>query len=174
MRRTVFQIFTTLILVIGGGAQAQIPTEATDITAEDVRKFIASLPRNESTDRPIRVVDLGGYRVGIYGVLRPAGTPDNSSLHETRVAEIYYILDGSGTLVTGGKLKEPVRSRKSATSAMINVNSDNGIEGGVSRKVSKGDMIIIPARVAHWWAAREGDLTYLIIRPDPDNELTLK
>lgn len=163
-----------VMTLVATTVQAQTPLGATDITAAEVRQFIAQLPRDEATDRPIRVVDLGGYRLGVYGVFRPASAPDNSSLHETKVAEIYYILEGSGTLVTGGTLREPVRRRKSATSAMINVNSDNGIEGGVNRKVSKGDMVIIPARVAHWWSAREGDMTYLIIRPDPDNELTLK
>ncbi len=155
-------------------AQAQAPLGATDITAAEVRQFIAQLPRDEATDRPIRVVDLGGYRLGVFGVFRPASAPDNASLHQTKVAEIYYILEGSGTLVTGGKLRDPIRSRKSAVSAMINVNSENGIEGGATRQVGKGDMVIIPARVAHWWSAREGDMTYLIIRPDPDNELTLK
>jgi quercetin dioxygenase-like cupin family protein len=48
------------------------------------------------------------------------------------------------------------------------------IEGGTSRPVSKGDIIVIPGRVPHWWSHREGELTYLIIRPDPDGSLKLK
>ena len=48
------------------------------------------------------------------------------------------------------------------------------IEGGVSRHVSKGDVIIIPGRTPHWFSSQDGDLRYLIFRPDPESTLPLK
>jgi len=35
-------------------------------------------------------------------------------------------------------------------------------------------MIIIPGRTPHWWSSLDGDLNYMIIRPDPDARLKLK
>jgi len=89
------------------------------------------------------------------------------------MTEIYYLLEGGGTLVTGGTLREPTARQKSNNSSMLNVTSA-GIEGGVSRHVSKGDIVIIPAGVPHWWSSLDTDLTYLIIRPDPQSEQPLK
>jgi len=48
------------------------------------------------------------------------------------------------------------------------------IDGGVSRRVAKGDLVIIPGRAPHWWSNLEGDISYLIIRPDPEGKQTLK
>jgi quercetin dioxygenase-like cupin family protein len=49
-----------------------------------------------------------------------------------------------------------------------------GIEGGVSRRLSKGDVVIIPGGVPHGWASVEGDITYLIVRSDPSKKIPLK
>ena len=125
------------------------------------------MPKGEGGDLPIRVVDAGGYRIGVYGVFRPAAVADSASLHETKVTEIYYILDGGGTLVTGGKLREPVARQKSAMTSSENVRSTSGIDGGVARRVGKGDIVIIPGGVAHWWSKRDGDVTYLIHSSGP-------
>ena len=48
------------------------------------------------------------------------------------------------------------------------------IEGGVTRHVTKGDLIIIPGRTPHWWSSLDGDLNYMIIRPDPEGRIKLK
>ncbi len=50
----------------------------------------------------------------------------------------------------------------------------DGIEGGVSRRLAKGDVVIIPGGVPHGWASLEADITYLIVRSDPDKKLPLK
>jgi len=51
-------------------------------------------------------------------------------------AELLYVIDGSGTLVTGGRL---------AADKMR-------IEGGQPQKVSKGDFILIPENTLHWFS----------------------
>jgi mannose-6-phosphate isomerase-like protein (cupin superfamily) len=167
-------LVTAIVAIAVMPAQAQLPAGAMNITAAEVQQFLAQMPRSSGGDLPIRVVDAGGYRIGVYGVFRPAAVADGASLHETKVAEIYYILEGGGTLVTGGKLREPIVRRKSAMTATDNLSSTSGIDGGIARRLGKGDIVIIPGGVAHWWSQRDGDVTYLIFRPDPDNVLKLK
>lgn len=161
------------LLLSASAARAQAPTVATDITAAQVQAFIKDAPRDRNSDRPMRVVDAGGYRVGIFGVFRPKGTPPNATVHQTNVSEVYYVLDGAGMLVTGGTLKKPATPRQSTLGNWTDVASD-GIEGGTSRRIAKGDVVIIPGGVPHGWASTEGDVTYLIVRPDPDKKLSLK
>jgi len=142
---------------------------ATDVTAADLQTFIMQLPRDVISDRPIRVVDVGGYRVGVFGVFRPKSVKQDAVLHEVKTTEIYYMLDGAGTLVTGGTLVDERRESSTATTVR-----GSRIEGGVSRRVTKGDVVIIPGRVPHWWSTLEGDISYLIFRPDPENRLQLR
>jgi len=162
-----------LLLLIASSARAQAPMAATDITAAQVQAFIKDAPKDRNSDRPMRVVDTGGYRVGIFGVFRPKSAPPNATVHQTKVSEVYYMLEGAGTLVTGGTLKKPATPRQSTLGNWTDVAS-TGIEGGVSRRIAKGDIVIIPGGVPHGWASTESDITYLIVRPDPDNKLEVK
>ncbi len=78
-----------------------IPPVATDVTAEEIAKFIDSLPKDRVSDRPIKNVEVtGDYRVGVYGVFRPKEFPGGSNLHQVNTTEIYYMLSGYATLVT--------------------------------------------------------------------------
>ena len=158
------------VMATTGTATAQEPLPATDVTAAQMQAFLKALPRNEINDLPVRVVDVGGYKVGVFGVFRPKTDPGDAIAHETRTSEVYYILEGGGTLVTGGKIvnPKPVPANRSAGPR------GEKIEGGVTRHVSKGDMIIIPGRTPHWWSSLDGDIQYLIFRPDPDSKLTMR
>jgi hypothetical protein len=145
------------------------PLPATDVKGAEIAAFIGALPKDAVSDRPIRVVDVGGYRVGVYGVFRPRNLPGDAILHETTTSEVYYMLKGTGTLVTGGKI--------AGTNTKIGPASPTRgerIEGGVTRKVVPGDLVIIPGRTPHWWQELESDIEYMIIRPDPQSRLTLK
>jgi hypothetical protein len=173
MRRLLFGLILTLASALPAAAQLKgdPPTlPATDVTAKDIQAFLKALPANEISDLPIRAVDVGGYKLGVYGVRRPKNMPGDAIAHLTRTTEVYYILDGAGVLVTGGVIadtKAPPDGR--------NAGPRGGkIEGGVSRRVSAGDMIIIPGRTPHWWSSLESDIHYLIVRPDPDGRIRLK
>ncbi len=158
-----------LIAIMSAPLTAQDAPRATDVTSADIQAFINALPRDRVSDRPIRVVDVtGDYRVGVYGVFRPKDYPGGANLHEVNTTEIYYMVEGVATLVTGGTLAEPT-STPNGTSVR-----GNGIDGGISRRITKGDVVIIPGHTPHWWSELETDIEYLIFRPDPDNRLTLK
>jgi hypothetical protein len=162
-------ITVVLVLLCALSAAAQTPSPATDVSAADIQAFLKALPRGAVSDKPIRVVDVGGYRVGVYGVYRPKASVQEAIMHETAVTEVYQMLDGAGTLITGGNLVDTWRDP-----AVKNSVKGKRIEGGVSRRMVKGDVVIIPGRLPHWWSNLEGDITYLIIRPDPAGKLALK
>ncbi len=157
-----------MLLVFSTLAQTP-PLPATDVSNSDIQAFINALPRDVVSDKAIRIVDVGGYHVGVFGVLRPKTIKQEANLHQTKVTEIYYILDGTATLVTGGTLPDPHPLRAGSTTFQ-----STRIEGGVSRKISRGDVVIIPGRTPHWFSSQDGDLRYLIFRPDPESTLKLQ
>lgn len=160
------------LLAITTISLAQTPTPAvlpiaTDVTAEDITKFIDALPRDRVSDRPIRTVEVtGDYRVGVYGVFRPKEFAGGSNLHQVNTTEIYYMLSGYATLVTGGTMTDAMQQNS-------NWVRGTAIENGVSRRVGPGDVIIIPGHTPHWFSELETDISYLIFRPDPDNRIPL-
>jgi mannose-6-phosphate isomerase-like protein (cupin superfamily) len=161
------------ILAFSSATVAQTPPlPATIVTHTDIDTFINSLPANAVSDKPIRTVDVGGYHVGVYGVLRPKSVKQEANFHITKITEIYYILEGSATLVTGGTVPNP-KPLQPGSGAMITMQGVR-IDGGVSRGVTKGDVVVIPAGTPHWFSSQDGDLRYIIFRPDPESKIPLK
>lgn len=165
LRTTLLLVGCLALPVTELDAQSDVP--AVDIRAGDIEAFLDALPQDAITDRAIRVVDIGGYKVGVYGVFRPQSMPGNAIRHDTSVTEIYYMLSGTGTLVTGGVIEEEVSTGNSPNTGRPNFAGPR-IAGGVSRTVGPGDMIIIPPNVPHWWSQLDSDVRYLIYRPDPE------
>ena len=66
-----------------------------------------------------------------------------AAVHE-KEAEMFYVIDGSATMVTGGKLTSETRNGDNLTGT--------GIEGGSPRNVAKGDFIIVPENTPHWFS----------------------
>ena len=155
------------VFVIASVASAQTPPPAVDVTAADIKAFIDALPKDRVSDQPIRIAEVGGYKVGVYGVFRPKSVPGDANLHDTSVTEIYYMLDGSGTLVTGGTLVNQQSAGLSPNTGKPNFRG-SAITGGVERHVVPGDVIVIPGRLPHWWKTLDSDIRYLIYRPDPE------
>jgi mannose-6-phosphate isomerase-like protein (cupin superfamily) len=163
-------IFWTVFFLLALNITAQNPTlTATDVTHDDIQNFFKALPPNEVNDKTIRSVDVGGYRVSVWAVVRPKGLAQDANLHQTKTSEIYYMLEGSGTLVTGGTMPDA----KPMAPGSSNLQSKK-IVGGESRRMTVGDVVIIPGRVPHQWSSQDGTLRYLIFRPDPDSKIPLK
>ncbi len=75
----------------------------------------------------------------------------NGAITHAGNTEMHYIVEGAGTVVTGGTV---VR----ADGALAR------IEGGESHRVVKGDIIIIPAGSPHMYSRIEEPITYLEFR----------
>ena len=157
-------------------ASAQAPLPATDVYASTIQNTVLEAQEESRTDTPIRTVDAGGHNVGIGVVQRAAGNTLGGALHNY-VTEVYYMLEGVGTLVTGGSLIDPViRGDDASQVTLINGPgvSGKGISGGVSRVLREGDMVIIPADTPHWWSSVEDSVVYTVVRVDPDQFVTLR
>ncbi len=121
-------------------------TKATQLSAAELAAAIAKLP----TDRPsssVRVFTLAPYNVNVERRLPQA---QGASLHEAQ-AELFYVIDGTGTLVTGGRLVGETRNGTNL--------SGKAIEGGTRQTFAKGDFLIVPSGVAHQFV----DLTAQIV-----------
>ena len=165
---------TTCALFIASSAAAQHPTPpAVDVTSATIEAFLDALPSDRISDLPIRVADVGGYKVGVYGVFRPRALAGNAIRHQTSVTEIYFMLEGTGTLVTDGVIVDESSTGNSPNTGRPNF-AGSRIEGGTSRRVVPGDIIIIPGNVPHWWSSLDSDIRYLIYRPDPDGLQTVR
>lgn len=107
----------------------------------------------------------------------PAGSKPaaRGGISHDDTAETYIVIKGSGTLVTGGQIMNGRRSGpESEVTKILNGPSCSGSIVGdyVARKVTVGDISVIPAGVAHGWAdIPEGGVTYLSVRPDPKKVL---
>lgn len=80
-----------------------------------------------------------------------------SEIH-TESADIFYVLEGSGTVTTGGTL---VGAREIGPGEI----RGTGVGGGSPRRVGPGDVGVVPAGVVHWVSAIEGpELVYLVAK----------
>jgi mannose-6-phosphate isomerase-like protein (cupin superfamily) len=98
---------------------------------------------------PIKLADH--YRINI--VRRTTG---QGAIAHPDGTEVHHIIDGTATLVTGGTIVRVAGA--TAGSATIT--------GGESRRVAKGDVILVPAGTPHWYKDLEGPITYLEVRFD--------
>jgi mannose-6-phosphate isomerase-like protein (cupin superfamily) len=72
----------------------------------------------------------------------------NGAIAHPGNTEMHYIVEGSGTVVTGGTI---VRTQ----------GAPARIEGGEAHRVVKGDIIIIPAGSPHMYSQIDSPITYL-------------
>jgi mannose-6-phosphate isomerase-like protein (cupin superfamily) len=76
---------------------------------------------------------------------KPAVHPDE--------AEYALVIEGSGTLVSGGTMADAKESRPGLVEG-------SRIDGGTTRRLGAGDVILVPAGVPHWFGI-DGKLVLL-------------
>jgi len=145
-------------------------TAAVDITREDINTVLESMGR--SIDRQLKVVDIGVGNVAV-GILHRTGDNDTDGelrgIIHAQVTEVYYILSGGGTLLTGGEIMNA--TEPSAGSDLIGPTFSGDSRNGTIREISTGDIVVIPAGVLHAWTHIPDEVTYLSVRADPHNAL---
>jgi mannose-6-phosphate isomerase-like protein (cupin superfamily) len=150
---------------------------ATYVSAADIQANLSAAPNSATNPLPnIRVVDAGGYNIAVGVIHRPETPPGVAAMH-FKVTEIYHVTDGAATLVTGGTMVNAKPRPADAISVRLEDGpgaSGTSIQGGVSRRIKAGDVVVIPAGVPHWFSAIEGSITYVVVRVDPDRILAPK
>jgi mannose-6-phosphate isomerase-like protein (cupin superfamily) len=167
-------------LPTNGFAQSDDPTVATHISLEDIEATLANAPTDRVSDQQIRHVSAGDHGYVGLGVLhRPikaAGTPIGAIQHHNQT-EMYVVLSGSGTLVTKSTMSNsrPLDPNGDTVRLLTGPSSSGVIEdGGQSRLIKPGDVVIIPANVAHGFSVITEPIDYLVFRVDPERLLELK
>ena len=136
------------LAVLPAAAHAQTTAQANDaavtyLPADRVKAAFA---------KGMPMIEVGDYK--IHASRRE--TPGMVEIH-TRDTDIAYILQGSATLVTGGTaagVKEigPEELRGTA------------IEGGETRELKVGDVVVIPNGTPHWFKSVQGPLLYYVVK----------
>jgi mannose-6-phosphate isomerase-like protein (cupin superfamily) len=163
-------------LVFALSLQPAASKSATHVPASDVRATLARVPPGTVSDQQIRVVDAGQYNVGVGVLHRPQGAVQNAIEHD-KVTEVYYVLEGAGTLVTGGRLVngKPLAPESPIVKELTGPSSTGtAVEAGERRRIAAGDVVVIPAGVPHWLGDVEGTIRYLVVRVDPERVLALR
>lgn len=166
--------FAMALLSVSAWAQSTVPTAgATDITKAEFATVLKSMNPDGVSDQQIKVVDIGAYNVAV-GILHRSGKAKQGAISHSEITEIYYVLDGAGTFVTGGSMSDPATADPNGSTVKVLVGpstTGSGVTGGQSRRIGPGDVIVVPPGVAHWFSAIEKDLDYLVFRVDPKHVL---
>lgn len=127
-----------------GASTAASATYATEAALTGALKS-ASGDATEMQTSAVKNTDQ--YRINLVHRSKPAG-----AIAHTVGTEVHHVTEGAGTLVTGGTIVKAAGGGAAS------------IQGGVSRRVAKGDVILIPENTPHWYKDIEGSITYLEVR----------
>ena len=157
-------MLTLLALMLGLAAGAQQAASGTFISAEEIAATLKTSIANNTVDAPMKLAELPGGHKASAALLRRTKAETSALIHDY-VTEVYQIVEGSGTIVTGGMLMDPKESDLTRVNAGM---SHTGMHhGGESRKVKPKDVIIVPAGMAHRFSELDGPITYLVYRFEP-------
>ncbi len=150
------------------GAKPAVTVNREMLEAAEKIGRAALKPGVSVSDRNVSVADTGEYNVAVAFVTRPATkTPSGATLSHDKITEIYYVLRGRGTSVTGTL----VNGTPSTGSTTIGPGwrSDSPIPDGRRVSLGPGEIQVIPPGLGHVWSEiDEGGIDYLVIRVDPD------
>ena len=123
------------------------PLQGGVVTASELAAIVARQPKDRTGNQTF--LQLAPYNVNME---HRVNMMQNASIHD-KEAELFYVIDGSGTIVTGGKLVNGTQNGDNWTGSAI--------EGGTSKKVAKGDFVLVPEATPHWFSAIDGELTLM-------------
>jgi mannose-6-phosphate isomerase-like protein (cupin superfamily) len=131
------------VVACAGSVSAQAPapaptdrTKATHYPAADLKAALAKLPTDRAA-ASVRVFTLDPYSVAVE---QRQPREQGAAAHDDR-AELFYVIEGSGTMLTGGKITD---GKQSGTNLQ-----GTKIDGGTRINFNPGDFIMVPSGVPH-------------------------
>jgi len=160
----------TIVLALPLAAQDSKPScnkcQSTYISGEEIQAYLKRVEGSAVADQQVRALDIGV----VYRGKLTAPTPQSVAEHDL-VSEVYHIIDGSATLMTGPDIVDlKKRSNDDRAVRLLNGPGGNGasIRNGVSHQLKAGDVIVIPAGTGHLFTSIPDHIRYIMVRIDPD------
>jgi len=167
-----------VVLSLPTAAQHTPRGNATDISKSEIEATVQKTATLPVSDQAIRVVSINNeYNVGVGVVHRAktAGRDIGGGIEHSQITEVYHVISGNATFVTGGTITDAKETAPDTPVVkVLNGPSTGGgpVQGGVSRKLGPGDVVIIPPNTPHWFTEITTDqIVYLVVRVDPHKVL---
>ena len=94
---------------------------------------------------------------GVYQVHASRRDAEGQVEVHSKDADIIYMLEGSTTFVTGGTV---VGGQTTAPDEIRGTN----LQGGETRRLTKGDVIVVPRGTPHWFKEVSGPVLYYVVK----------
>jgi len=160
----------TITTVASAQIRSQPATPALYASSAELLASVAGGTAATKLTKGFRVARAGNDRISI-DVLKRTMPEEGPVVHQT-VTEIYQLLSGGGTLMTGGILQDgkPLLGPDGKPLNPESIGPSIGgtkIMGGQSRHVAVGDVVLIPPGTPHKFTQLDGQVTYLVARYNP-------
>jgi len=173
------------VTVLAALAQTPQPTckkcQATYIPKSELDAYTAKAVKYNLVDQQVRSVDIGKSQVGIgmvtRGKLAPGAARKGAVAEHEQVSEVYYVIEGEATLLTGPDLVNPVKRPDNEKTVRLQNGpgwSSDSITNPQTNHLKAGDMIVIPAGTGHLFTEIPDHITYMMVRIDPDKTVPTK
>jgi uncharacterized protein GlcG (DUF336 family)/mannose-6-phosphate isomerase-like protein (cupin superfamily) len=143
-----------------GRSSREMPASTPPATTAQVT-FIEPNKVSAAFAKGMPLLETPGYKVHASRRVEPG----QAEIH-TLDTDVIYVVDGSATLVTGGKA---IDTKEIAPNEI----RGSKIEGGQEHQITKGEVIIIPNGVPHQFTAVNGELHYFVCKPTASAETHL-
>jgi quercetin dioxygenase-like cupin family protein len=124
-------------------------------TADRTAAAVSYIPKDKvdaAFAKGMPLLETAAYKV--HASRREAAGLAEIHAHDT---DVIHVLSGTATLVTGGTVVEP------KTVAPDEIRG-TGVQGGETRQISAGDVVIVPNGVPHWFQHVPGPITYFVVK----------
>ena len=148
--------FAGLLAVVVLPALAQTPNttvlRAPSVDAKPAVTYIdhdnvaAALAKGGSLVTAANLTVSGNHRMG----------PGQVEVHDLET-DIFYVVEGTATIVTGGTM---VGGKQTAPGQ----HRGTDVQGGETRRLQKGDVMVIPAGIPHWFKEVSPTINYLTVK----------
>jgi mannose-6-phosphate isomerase-like protein (cupin superfamily) len=156
MHRILTGLTLTLLTTAATAQQPAAPSAQavkTFTSSADINAMIAKAKSERKENQPLvaqNILRLAPYKDASLEYRASVGP---AAVHE-KEAEYFYVIDGSATLVTGGKLVGETRTNPENLTG-------TAIDGGASQNVAKGDFIVVPENTPHWFSKINGTVVLM-------------
>ncbi|PYL91609.1 MAG: hypothetical protein DMF16_02085 [Verrucomicrobia bacterium] len=144
--------------LMGNAAKPDMPAPTSNIENSltqpaQTATFIDSKNVSAAFAKGMPLLETVGYKVHASRRVEPG----QAEIH-TLDTDVIYVVEGSATLVTGGKVPD-------AKPIAPNELRGSKIAGGQEHHIGKGDVVIIPNGLPHQFSAVTGELHYFVCKP---------